>query len=625
MAGKASKNPERPLRRRCRLAKAVLIVALVTLSAAWAANAQATNPEPRIVSFEMWPSEVASGEPIHVRLEVTNDGGTTQDGYINLSFPDGGHVRPVTHDATGPRDESPYVIGPGEKPVWHYPSGDMLPTVYTMVETRVRNWPRGTVHYLEVEITPPPGFSGTLRVYVRASLTGLRSMTDIFIAPTSSTQRDQQNFPVLVATVLVQPPTPTATPTVPPSPTPTATETPAGVAPPPTTVAPSLTEGTPTIIVPTPAPTPPTTRDVSGGWAWLLGAGMCMALVGVVVVLVLAVRRVRAQQPPVRKPKPHPLVGGPARPPSGGPRRSTPPPGLVLPTRPPSPLSCPNCGAPGFAGTCACGCQIPLLQQGMVLEQRYRIERVVGLGGMGAVYRVSDLRIAGKVWALKQMRAAAQTPQELQWAVATFHREAQMLASLRHPNLPAVSDRFDIGNSYFLVMEFIKGVTLGELTHERCAPLSEEEVRWCAAQLCDVLAYLHGQSPPVIFRDMKPGNVMLQSGSGTLKLIDFGIARLFKPGQTRDTVLLGTPGYAAPEQYGTRQTDPRADVYGLGVTLHTLLTGYDPTDTPFQLPPVRTLRSDVSAQIEFVITRATELDPMARFQTVEEMRHALGI
>ncbi len=600
----------------------MLVAALVALSVVRVV-AQSSDPAPRIVSFEVWPPEVASGEPIHVRLEVTNDGGSTQDGYINLSFPDGGYVRPIAHDATGPRDEPPYVIGPGEKPVWHYPSGDMIPPVYTMVETRVRDWPRGTVHYLEVEVTLPPGFSGTLRVYARASLTSPRSMTDIFIAPTSSTERDQQNFPVLVATVQVQPPTPTAIPTATPPP-PLAT-TQAAVAPVPPTMAPTITlaptEGSPMTAVPT--PTPPTT---AGGWTWLLGAGTCLLLTGGIVALVLVVRRARTQPPRVQKPRPRPLTGGPAQAPSAGPGRSTPPPALILPARPRRPLSCPDCGASGFTGTCACGYQVPLLQPGTVWAQRYRIERTVGLGGMGAVYRVSDLRIPGKVWALKQMRAAGyMTPQELQWAVATFHREAQMLASLRHPNLPMVSDRFDIGDSYFLVMEFIEGMTLEELLDERGTPLSEEEVRWCGAQLCDVLAYLHSQNPPIIFRDIKPGNVMLQSGSGMLKLIDFGIARLFKPGQAHDTALLGTPGYAAPEQYGARQTDTRADVYGLGVTLHTLLTNYDPTDTPFHLPPVRTLRPDVPAQMEFVITRATQMEPSARFQTVEEMRQALGM
>ena len=624
MAGKVSKHLERG---RFRLAGVILVAALVALSAVRVV-AQSSDPAPRIVSFEVWPSEVASGKPIRVRLEVTNDGGTTQDGYINLSFPDGGHVWPVTHDATGPRDEPPYVIEAGGKPVWHYPSGDMIPPVYTMVETRVRDWPTGTVHYLEVEVTPLPGFSGTLRVYARVSLTGLRSMTDIFIAPTSSTERDQQNFPVLVATAQVHPPAPTVTATAIPPPSPPATE--AVIAPVPSTPAPTVTlaptERPPMTAVPTPTPMPPTTAGVSGGWMWLLGAGTCLLLVGGVVVLVLVVRRARVQSPLMQKPKTRPLMGGAAQSPSAGSRQFTPPPALILPARPSRPLNCPNCGGFGFTGMCACGYQVPLLQPGTILGQRYRIERTVGLGGMGAVYQVSDLRIPGKVWALKQMRAAGyMTPQELQSAVSTFHREAQMLAALQHRNLPAVSDRFDVGNSYFLVMEFIEGVTLGDLLEERGAPLGEEEVRWCVAQLCDVLAYLHARNPPVIFRDMKPGNVMLQSGSGVLKLIDFGIARLFRPGQAHDTALLGTPGYAAPEQYGARQTDARADVYGLGVTLHTLLTGYDPTGTPFHLPPVRTLRPNISARMEFVITRATQMEPSARFQTVEEMRQALGV
>ena len=188
-------------------------------------------------------------------------------------------------------------------------------------------------------------------------------------------------------------------------------------------------------------------------------------------------------------------------------------------------------------------------------------------------------------------------------AVAQFRREAQLLRRLRHPNLPPVSDEFAIGDRNYLVMEYVPGSTLQQMLDRGEGPFPESRVVAWANQLCDVLDYLHRQQPPIIFRDLKPANIMIDR-EGTVKLIDFGIARLFTPGKSRDTTTLGTPGYAAPEQYGKGQTDARSDLYALGATLPFLLTARDPADEPFKFPPARRLNPAVPAELEAVVARA---------------------
>jgi len=268
--------------------------------------------------------------------------------------------------------------------------------------------------------------------------------------------------------------------------------------------------------------------------------------------------------------------------------------------------------------------QTGMLQPNAVLAKRYVIVRRVGGGGMGAVYQATDQRIQGKLWAIKEMSDAAITnPLDRQRAVDAFRREAQLLATLDHGNLPKVSDYFTEGGKHYLVVDFIQGRTLEQVLHSAAGFLAEDEVVSWATQLCDVLAYLHSRQPAVIFRDLKPANIMVDL-EGRVKLIDFGIARLFQPGKGKDTQIMGTPGYAAPEQYGTGQTDARSDIYALGVTLHQLLTGYDPSLSPFNLPPARNINSGLSPTVEAVIARATQPEVTARFQTVGEMKQALA-
>ncbi|MEI2691327.1 MAG: serine/threonine-protein kinase [Anaerolineae bacterium] len=296
------------------------------------------------------------------------------------------------------------------------------------------------------------------------------------------------------------------------------------------------------------------------------------------------------------------------------------------------PVTCSACGFSQPAGStyCArCGSPLPGLGTGQLpahfaLQQgRYLIVRAVGQGGMGAVYQAADTRLGGKAIAIKEMSdAGLPTPQQRQQAVSAFSQEAQMLAYLNHPNLPKVSDYFTELSKHYIVMEFVEGQTLEDYLTRRGGSVSEAEARGWAAQLCDVLGYLHRQQPPVIFRDLKPANVML-TPQGQLKLIDFGIARFFKAGKPGDTLIMGTPGYAAPEQHGKGQTDARSDVYSLGVLLHHLLTGYDPAATPFALPPVRQLNPQVSPAMAQVITRAIEVHPAQRFPTVDALCQAL--
>ncbi|MGH2516515.1 MAG: protein kinase domain-containing protein, partial [Ktedonobacterales bacterium] len=240
------------------------------------------------------------------------------------------------------------------------------------------------------------------------------------------------------------------------------------------------------------------------------------------------------------------------------------------------------------------------------LAGRYLVLKNVGQGGMAAVYKATNLR-SGATVAIKEMSQDGLSPSDLAEALASFRSEAKMLADLRHPNLPRVYESFEDNTRQYLVMEFIDGETL-EQRQQRAngAALPQAEVLGWARQLCDVLTYLHNRKPPIIFRDLKPANIML-TPNGQIKLIDFGIARVFAPGRVHDTQVLGTPGFAPPEQYGKAQTDVRADLYALGCTLYQLLTGYDPATTPFNLPPMHSRNAAISPVVQVAIERATKL------------------
>jgi serine/threonine protein kinase, bacterial len=283
---------------------------------------------------------------------------------------------------------------------------------------------------------------------------------------------------------------------------------------------------------------------------------------------------------------------------------------------------CLRCGTPLRGSTPPAGLtgQLPA---NALLNSRYLIVGRIGRGGMAAVYQATDTRLSNKVWAIKEMSdAALLDPGERQQARAAFQREAQMLARLNHLNLPKVNDFFEEGGKLYLVMDYIEGQTLEEVLDTRFGGLPESRVLDWARQLCDVLDYLHHCSPPIIFRDLKPGNIMLER-STCIKLIDFGVARWFKPGQAQDTISFGTDGYAPPEQYGKGQTDARSDIYALGVTLHQLLTCHDPASTLFALPPARRVNPAVSVQVEQALIKATQADRVNRYQSVAEFRQSL--
>lgn len=255
---------------------------------------------------------------------------------------------------------------------------------------------------------------------------------------------------------------------------------------------------------------------------------------------------------------------------------------------------------------------------------RYVIQAKIDQGGMSAIYKVQDARLPNRIVAIKEMNERVIEPSERPEVLAAFKREAEMLAQLDHPNLVKVFDLFEEDGRHYMVMEFILGRSLLKILEEGGpGGLPEDRVVTWAAQLCDVLAYLHSQNPKIIYRDLKPGNVMELTGGMHIKLIDFGIARIYKPGQRKDTIVFGTPGYAAPEQYGQHQTDERSDVYSLGAMLHHLLTGRDPSNSPLVFPSMRSLNQHVSQRVNDAIATAVTLRREDRFATMTEMKAAL--
>ena len=222
-----------------------------------------------------------------------------------------------------------------------------------------------------------------------------------------------------------------------------------------------------------------------------------------------------------------------------------------------------------------------------LFRNRYYIIGEVGAGGFGSVYKAKDTLSGDHLVAIKEVKLLGLHQQAMIEATNAFEREVSLLSQLDHPNLPHLYEHFRSPGHWYLVMDFIVGETLEE--YQSKAPnrrLLLSEVLDIGLQLCTVLDYLHSQQPPIVFRDLKPANIM-RTPRGQLYLIDFGIARYFKPGQAKDTVALGSLGYAAPEQYGKAQTTPRADIYSLGAVLHQLLTTRDPSEAPFRFTPLR--------------------------------------
>ena len=257
---------------------------------------------------------------------------------------------------------------------------------------------------------------------------------------------------------------------------------------------------------------------------------------------------------------------------------------------------------------------------GSVIEGKYEILKLIGKGGMSEVYLAMDKNL-NKQWAVKEIKRQARNRNNeviVQSAIA----EANMMKKLDHPCLPRIVDIINRDDVIYVVMDYIEGEPLNKVLDRYGAQTQDIVIAW-AEDLCGVLDYLHAQNPPIIYRDMKPANIMLQP-NGNIKLIDFGIAREYKEQNLEDTVSLGTKGYAAPEQFGGKgQTDRRTDIYCLGVTLYHLLTGKNPCEPPYEIYPIRYWKPELSAGLENIILKCTQLNPSDRFDSCAELMYAL--
>lgn len=260
-----------------------------------------------------------------------------------------------------------------------------------------------------------------------------------------------------------------------------------------------------------------------------------------------------------------------------------------------------------------------MLEIGSVIDGKYKILSVIGRGGMSVVYMAINEK-ANKTWAIKEVRRDGIKDFEIvrQGLIV----ETEMLKKLNHPHLPSIVDVIEDRETLLIVMDYIEGNPLSRALEEYGAQSQENVIAW-AKQLCDVLGYLHSRKQPIIYRDMKPANVMLKP-DGNVMLIDFGTAREYKVNNIADTTCLGTIGYAAPEQFGgLGQTDARTDIYCLGATLYHLVTGCNPCEPPYEMRDIRSINPNLSSGLEKIIRKCTQRDPNDRYQTCEELKYDL--
>ena len=262
-----------------------------------------------------------------------------------------------------------------------------------------------------------------------------------------------------------------------------------------------------------------------------------------------------------------------------------------------------------------------MLEIGSLLDGKYKILNKIGQGGMSVVYLAMNEK-ANKQWAIKEMRKEKNKNYEIM--KQSLITETNLLKELKHPYLPSIADIIENDDTIIIVMDYVEGRPLSDILSEE-GVIEEDKVVDYAIQLCDVLDYLHSQNPPIIYRDLKPANIMLRP-DGKITLIDFGTARKYNYDSVSDTTCLGTIGYAAPEQFAgetLRQTDARTDIYNLGATMYHLLTGVNPSEPPYELYPIRRWDESLSNGLEKIILRATRKDPDKRFNDCKEMSYAL--
>ena len=262
-----------------------------------------------------------------------------------------------------------------------------------------------------------------------------------------------------------------------------------------------------------------------------------------------------------------------------------------------------------------------MLEIGSLLDGKYKILNKIGQGGMSVVYLAMNEK-ANKQWAIKEMRKEKNKNYEIM--KQSLITETNLLKELKHPYLPSIADIIESDDTIIIVMDYVEGRPLSDILTEE-GTIEEDKVADYAIQLCDVLDYLHSQKPPIIYRDLKPANIMLRP-DGKITLIDFGTARKYNYDSVSDTKCLGTIGYAAPEQFAgetLRQTDARTDIYNLGATMYHLLTGVNPSEPPYELYPIRRWDESLSNGLEKIILRATRKDPEKRFNDCKEMSYAL--
>ena len=264
---------------------------------------------------------------------------------------------------------------------------------------------------------------------------------------------------------------------------------------------------------------------------------------------------------------------------------------------------------------------------GKLLDGKYEILTEIGRGGMSTVYLAMDRRLNHQ-WAVKEVKKSARDANN-ELIVTSLQAEANLMKALDHPRIPRIVDIIEDPETIYIVMDYMPGKSLDKILTEQQAPIPQPAVIQIGIQLCDALGYLHAQNPPIIYRDMKPANVMLKNPDNSdpekisVMLFDFGIAREYKENKIGDTKLMGTPGFASPEQYRReKQTDARSDIYSLGVTLYNLITGHSPA-TDNQMYPIRHWNPTLSGGLEKIILKCTQAEPEDRYQNCEELRAAL--